>query len=134
MRRRDLPFEFLDCLFEVGIVPNERERGPALHERRGNGALPLEHVGQSANRRKVLRRGTQHLLELLLRVLVLVELDERASESYARGQISRVRRQARAADIRGFVKHRRAAVLFRELRKSNRRRVLLDPSSEIFKT
>jgi hypothetical protein len=45
-----------------------------------------------------------------------------------------MRRKARTADVRGFVKHRRAAVLFRELRKSNRRRVLLDPPSEIFKT
>jgi hypothetical protein len=37
-----------------------------------------------------------------------------------------------AADVHGFLEHRRAAVLFGELRESNRRRVLLDPSSKIF--
>jgi len=38
----------------------------------------------------------------------------------------------RPAHVDRLLKHSRAAVLFSELRKSNRRRVLLDPPSEFF--
>ena len=40
--------------------------------------------------------------------------------------------EAGAADIDGFLEHRCAPVLFSELCESNRRRILLDPSSKIF--
>jgi hypothetical protein len=39
-----------------------------------------------------------------------------------------------AGRVHGFLQLSRAPVLFGELRKRNRRRVLLDPPSEIFKT
>jgi hypothetical protein len=42
--------------------------------------------------------------------------------------------EARAADVHRLLKHAGAPVLLSELRKRNRRRVLLDPSSEIFET
>ncbi len=43
-------------------------------------------------------------------------------------------REACAAGVHGFLKHGGAPVLLRKLRESNRRRVLLDPPSEIIET
>jgi hypothetical protein len=40
--------------------------------------------------------------------------------------------EARAAHLDGLFEHRSAAVLFGELGEGDRRRVQLDPSSEIF--
>jgi hypothetical protein len=40
--------------------------------------------------------------------------------------------EARAADIHGFLEHGGASVFFGELGEGDRRRVQLDPSSEIF--
>ena len=71
-------------------------------------------------------------MEFALRILELPELDQRPAEGDARGEIRRVNFEAGAADVDSFLKHRRAPVLFSELGESNRRRVLLDPSSEIF--
>src|SRR5215467_42449 len=42
--------------------------------------------------------------------------------------------ESRATHVDRFLEQARAAALFRQLGKSNRRRVLVDPSSEIFKT
>jgi len=94
----------------------------------------MKNVGQSTDRREVFRCRAQHLLELLLRGLVLAQLHERAPKRDARGRVGRVSPKARAADVHRLLKHSRAAVLFSELGKRNRRRVLLDPSSEIFET
>jgi len=42
--------------------------------------------------------------------------------------------EAGAADVNRFLEHRGATQFFAELRKCDRRRVLLDPSSKIFET
>ena len=58
------------------------------------------------------------------------ELDQGAAERDARGEIAGVIGEAGAADADGFVVVAGAAALLGELRKSNRRRVRLDPASQ----
>ena len=59
------------------------------------------------------------------------ELDQGAAERDPRGEVVGMVREAGAADGDGLVVGAVAAQLFRELRKSNRRRVRLDPASKV---
>jgi hypothetical protein len=129
-----LTSQFFDGLFEVGIVSRESQRRAILHERVLELALAAQRVGKAADRGQVFRRRPQHLLEFVLRFFVLPKFDERATEGDTRRQIRRMDEEAGAAHVDRFLQHARPPVLFRQLGKSNRRRVLLDPSSEIFKT
>ena len=134
MRRRlrfDLPRQVGDGLFEIRIVSRDGQRGAVLCQRFGQRALAMVDVRETANRGEVFRSALQHLMEFALRILKLPELDQCPAEGDARGEIRRVNFEAGSADVDGFLKHRRAPVLFSELGESNRRRVLLDPSSEI---
>jgi hypothetical protein len=132
--RQHLARQFRDGLFEVGIVSGKCECRLVLHQRFFERTPPAQCVGESADGREVLWRRPQGLLEFVLGVFVVAELDERSSERDARRVIRRVHEETGAAHVHRFVEHARPAVLFRELGKRNRRRVLLDPSSEIFKT
>ena len=72
--------------------------------------------------------------QLGVRFVETSELDERAAERDARGEVVGMVRKAGAADADGLVVIARAAALLGELRKSNRRRVRLDPASEFEKS
>jgi len=123
-----------DRLLEIRIVPREGERGAVLREGFDERALPMEDIGQATNRGKVLGSAPQHLLQLLLRVRELLELDKRASKGHTGGQIRGMHREPCAAHVDRFLKHRGATVLFGELGEGDGRRVVLDPSSEVFET
>ena len=88
--------------------------------------------GEAADGGEVFRRALEHQLELALRVVELVQLDERAAERDARGEIPGMQPEAGAADVDRFLVLPGAAAFFGELRKRNRRRILLDPASKVF--
>ena len=85
----------------------------------------------AADRRKVLGRALEHNAQLLERVVGLVQLDERASERDASGEIAGMNGEAGAAHLDRFFVAAGAPAFFGELRKRNRRRILLDPASKI---
>jgi hypothetical protein len=132
--RLHLTSQFCDGLLEVGIVAREAQRRTVVHQRLFELALPSQRVGKAANGRQILRRRPQYLLEFGLCVRVLAKFEQRAAEGYSRREIRGMYEESGAADVHRFLKHAGSPVLFRELGKSNRRRVLLDPSSEIVET
>ena len=67
-----------------------------------------------------------------LRLVELLQLEERAPERHAGREISGVNGEAGAADVHGFLELPGAPVFLGQLGESDRRRVLLDPSSKIF--
>jgi len=81
----DLPGQIGDGLFEIGIVTRERECRTVLRESLAQGALPVEHVGESANGREVFRSALEDLFQLALCLVELLQLDERAAKRHARG-------------------------------------------------
>ena len=83
---------------------------------------------------QVLGRALQDAFELHLRLFELLQLDQRASESDPRRKIPGVNGQAGTADVHGLLKLAGAAVFLGQLRERDRRRVLLDPSSQIFQS
>ena len=89
---------------------------------------------ERANGCEVVRRGTEHVFELRLRVVVLFEFDERTSERDARGKIGGMTREAAATDLYGFLVLSLAAVFLGELCDGDRRRILLDPASKLVDT
>ena len=78
--------------------------------------------------------SAQHELELGLRVVERVELDERPAQRHAGREISRVEIEAGAADVDRFVEPARAPAFLGQLRERNRRRVFLDPASKVVNT
>jgi hypothetical protein len=94
--------------------------------------MPGVDIGEPADGRQVLRSQAQHVLELGPRLLVLADLEERPAERHAGRQVGRVPLEAGAADGDRLLAPPGAAVLFREGRKRNRRRIHLDPASQFF--
>ena len=87
---------------------------------------------EPADGREVLRRALEHPLELELPFVELTELDERAAEGDARREVSGMNREAGPAGVDRFLMYFSGPpALFGELGKSNRRRILLDPASQI---
>ena len=64
----------------------------------------------------------------------MLEVEKCAAQRDAGRQIRGMNGESRAAHVHRLFELSCAAVLFGELRESDRRRVLLDPSSEIFET
>ena len=87
---------------------------------------------EAANGRKIFRRVLKHVLQFGLRFIEVVQLEQRAAERDARGQITRMGREAAAAGGHRLFKAARAPVFFGELRKRDRRRVFFDPASKLF--
>ena len=66
------------------------------------GLAPAVDVGQRANRGQVLGRAAQHLLRARTPLVVLADLDQRAAERDARGNVGRMPQQAGAAGFDRF--------------------------------
>ena len=92
----------------------------------------MEDFAEAANGRQVLGRAFQDELELLLRFIEMSELDQDTTERDVGGEIAGVNRETGAAGGYGFRELAGAAVLFGELGESDRRRILLDPASQVF--
>ena len=101
-----------------------------MHEGFAHQPAPLVDLGEGADRRQVAGRRVQDERQLVEGFVEAIELDEGAAEGDVRGQVCGVLGEADLADGDGFVRVAVAAELFGELRKSNRRRILLDPASK----
>ena len=91
----------------------------------------LMDFGKLAHRNQVIRRSVEHTEELGTRLLVATQFEEGAPEGHPRRQVGGVLGQADLTHLDRFLAVTGTAVLLRELRKSNRRRVLLNPASKI---
>jgi len=123
--------QLVDGPLEIGIVARERQRISILMQRFAELTVPMMDFGDAAYRREIFRSASQYQLQLGERVIELIELDEGAPERDARGEIARVDRETGAAGVDSFLTLPGAPQFFGELRKCNRRRILLDPASKI---
>ena len=130
----NLSGELRDGLFQIGIVARERERRAILRERFLQFAAAMMDFSQAADRGQVLGCVLEDVFELALRIFELIQLEEGASERNACGKVAGVYREAGAAGLDRFLELAGPPELLGELRKSNRRRILLDPASKVFDT
>jgi len=129
--RLDLPGELRDGLLEIGIVARQSERGAVLRERFLQFATAMMDFPETADRGEVFGSVLEDVFELALRLFELIQFEERASERDACGQVAGVSRETGAADFNGFFELAGAPEFFGELRKRNRRRILLDPAAKV---
>jgi hypothetical protein len=87
--------------------------------------------GERADGSLIVRRRVEHSEELGTRLLIAAQLEQGAAERHSRRLVSRVLGQTGLAHLDGFLAVTGTAVLFRKLRKSNRRRILVNPASKI---
>jgi hypothetical protein len=91
----------------------------------------LMDLGERADGSHIVWRCVEHSEKLGTGLLVAAQLEQGAAERHSRRQVSRVLGQTGLAHLDGFLAVTSAAVLFRKLRKSNRRRILVNPASKI---
>jgi hypothetical protein len=91
----------------------------------------LMDLGELADSDRVVRGGVEHSKEFGPRLLITTEFKQGAAQRHPGGQISGMLGQPRLADSDGFLAVASPSILFRKLRKSNRRRILLNPASKI---
>ena len=120
-------------MFEIRIVLRELQRPLVIGQRVGDLAAPLIDLRHRAVGGEIVGSGGEDDRQLGLRLVEMSELGERAAEGDAGREIIGVIREAGAADAHGLFVFAGAAALFSELRKSNRRRVRLDPASQFEK-
>jgi hypothetical protein len=128
----DLSIEIGDRLLEIGIVRCKGQRRFVLRQRVLEVSATMMDLGHAADGREVFRRALEHDLQFGLRLVELIELDERAPERDARGEVPGVNGEARARDRDALFERARAAAFLGELGERDRRRVLLDPASKVF--
>jgi hypothetical protein len=90
------------------------------------------NLGNASNSAQVLGRRRENGRQFCEGVVQLSKVEQRAAERGARGEVFGVDRQTGAADADGFRRAAGAAELFGERRKRQRRRILLDPASQVF--
>lgn len=94
--------------------------------------MPVVNFREAADGGEVFRRGLQYAPQFVSGVGKTTQLQERAPECDAGRCVTRVNRQALPTDFYGALELPGAAILLCELRKSNRRRIGLDPASKLF--
>ena len=125
------PSNVVDGLLEIGIVPRKGERRTIVAKCVGEVAAAIVDVRQAAKCRQILRRAPQHARELHFRAVEIVGFEKGSTERYTCGKVPRVNGEPGAADCDGVMKIAAPPVLFPELRKSKRRRVLVDPAAKL---
>src|SRR5690349_18774137 len=95
-------------------------------------APALFDIGQLANRAEIIGCSLEDIFELAGRFVVPTHFKQRTAERDASGEIRRMLCEAGPADAHGVLELPGPSMLFGELRKSNRRRILLDPASKFF--
>ena len=89
------------------------------------------NVGKRTDRGEVVGGNLQHRLELGARFVEVLELYQRAPERDLRRQVPRMPLQPIAADLHGFDVVADPAVLLGQLRKRDRRGVLVHPPAQL---
>jgi hypothetical protein len=92
----------------------------------------LMYLGELANGDEVVWRGVEDAKKLGTRILQTAKLEQGPTECHPRREIGWMLCQSRLAYPNGFFAVSRPPVLLGKLRKSNRRRILLDPASKVF--
>jgi len=100
--------------------------------RRGHGALRLEFRKTPAGQ-QVVGSDLEYVLELGPRLLILIESGERPAQGNSSRQKGWVMFEAGEAHSNGLIVFAGTPELLGERRKSNRRRVLLNPASKHIK-
>jgi hypothetical protein len=93
---------------------------------------PAPDIVERAPRDDIVRRRLEDTLELGFRLLDPTDLEERPAEGDAGREIRGMLIEAGLTDPDGLRMVADPPVFFGELRKSNRRRILLDPASKVF--
>lgn len=93
--------------------------------------MHLNELIEAAARQQIVWSRAQNELEFGTRLLRLPEGRQRAAERHACREVCGVMGEPGAGDAHGVLELAAPPVLFRELRKHNRRRILLDPASEL---
>jgi hypothetical protein len=91
---------------------------------------PLLDVRQLSNGGEIVGRSFDDVLEFGCGFVEASQFEQRAPERYPRGQIGGMLLQTRPGDLDRLVVLAGTAMLFGELRKCNRRRILEDPASK----
>ena len=120
----------LDGVFEVGVVLGQLECALVVLQRFRHLPAALENLRQSADRREVIGNAGDDDVQLRFRRVQFSEFGEGAAEGDTGREITGVAGEAGAADGDGFLVGAHPPAFLRELRKSNRRRVCLDPASK----
>jgi hypothetical protein len=97
-----------------------------------SGSAPLLDISKLADRREIVWSCFEDVLELHDCLVVASHFEQGATERDASGEIGGMLRQTGPAHSNGFVELACTSMLFCELRKGNRRRILLDPASKFF--
>ena len=129
-----LPRQLLDDLLELRVVPGQRQRALEVLERRCRVAFAVEDLRQAADGGQVLGRLAGHELQFEARLVELPEIEQGPPQRHPRRQVAGMPGQPFAADPHRLLGLPGAAVLLRQLRKGNRRRVGFDPASQIVDT
>jgi hypothetical protein len=91
----------------------------------------LMDLGELADSDQIVRRGVEHSKEFGARLLVPTEFKQGAAQCHPGGHVGGMLGQPGLADPDSFLAVASPSILFRKLRKSNRRRILLNPASKI---
>lgn len=127
---RHYVFNALDLVLEVGVVLRQF-KGFAI-QRQGLRQLSplLEDFGQGAIGGGIVGGRLENQVEFDLGLVQPAELNQGSTERHARREAIGVVLQSGATDANGIVIGARLSALFRQLRKSDRRRVRLEPASQ----
>lgn len=110
------------------------ERRPVKDECFRELPAAVVNFGHATNRRKIFRCGLEDVVELGVRRVEIVHLEQRAAQRDSGGQVAWMDRKPCAADRDRLFIAASPPVFFGELRKRDRRRVLLDPASKLLNT
>jgi hypothetical protein len=92
-------------------------------------ASTMFEVGERFQRGQVVRCGSQDLLQLPARIVLALERHQGSREGHPGGVVNRMNNESGTAHGDRLAKAARAPILFRKLRKNNRRRILSNPAS-----
>jgi len=118
------PVEAGTDLFAILGLPRRLATDSADLERRYHAASRAVHPDRY-------QTAPPHERELSLGGVEIVDFDESPAERDTGRQVTRMNREARPAGVDRFLVGARAAALFGELGKRNRRRILLDPAPQV---
>ncbi len=131
-RLRHLFRDLIDGVLDLRVMLGNMERRSVLLQCFRKLAAPVVDFGEATDRRKVFRRRAKDVLELLTCLVEASQLEQRAPERDASGQVGGVTLQSGLARGYRFFEAASTPVFFGESRKRDGRRVHLDPAFQFF--
>jgi hypothetical protein len=128
-RPRQACFDLPRHALQFDVAWGKIERGTGQAQSGGEIAFATLKVGEGPERRQVLGRRHQNLLQFPPRLVDFADAHPGSRKRDARREVRGMNGESGPAHRDGLAKAARAPVLFRKLRKNNRRRVLANPAS-----